>query len=229
MSASSQALPLQNIGVMRTPFSQKFGIPRQPGLVAAEGRLEFVPPFNDPAAVVGLDKASHVWLLWQFHACPESAPGEWQKTVRPPRLGGNERLGVFATRSGFRPNRIGMSVCQLLAIEPDGSLRLGGVDMLDGTPVMDIKPYVSYADSVPDARMEWASAAPTLLEVEWQESVDTSALDEKTKTLIEAVLAQDPRPAYQQDKRDYGLELAGYNVRFAVAADVVTVTELSVI
>lgn len=229
MSLGSQVMPLQNVGVMHTPFSQKFGIPRQPGLVAAEGRLEFVPPYNDPAAVVGLDKASHVWLLWQFHACPESTQGEWQKTVRPPRLGGNERLGVFATRSGFRPNRIGMSVCELLAIEPDGSLRLGGVDMLDGTPVVDIKPYVPYADSVPNARMEWASAAPDMLKVQWDSSVESSVLADKTKALIEAVLAQDPRPAYQQGKRDYGLELAGFNVRFTVVTDVVRVTALSAV
>lgn len=223
----SQSLPLQSIGVMHTPFSQKFGIPRQPGLVAAEGRLEFLAPFNDPAAVAGLEQASHVWLLWQFHACPESKAGEWQKTVRPPRLGGNERLGVFATRSGFRPNRIGMSVCELLSVEADGSLLLRGVDMLNGTPIIDIKPYVPYADSLPNARMDWASSAPTLLTVSWSAEAQRCSLNDKTKALIEAVLAQDPRPAYQQEKRDYGVELDGYNIRFAVVGDVVTVLSLS--
>ncbi|MDD9893007.1 MAG: tRNA (N6-threonylcarbamoyladenosine(37)-N6)-methyltransferase TrmO [Gammaproteobacteria bacterium] len=222
----SQPLPLQSIGVIHTPFLQKFGIPRQPGLVAAEGRLEFLAPFNDPVAVAGLTKASHVWLLWQFHACPEATGTDWQKTVRPPRLGGNERLGVFATRSGFRPNRIGMSVCELLAIEADGSLLLKGVDMLDGTPIIDIKPYVPYADSIPAAKMAWAAEAPSLLVVEWSEPATAIQLEPKTKALIEAVLAQDPRPAYQQDKRDYGLELAGYNVRFVVRDGVAKVTSL---
>lgn len=219
----SQALPLQSIGVMHTPFSQKFGIPRQPGLVAAEGRLKFLAPFNDPAAVAGLEQASHVWVLWQFHACPETGANDWQKTVRPPRLGGNERLGVFATRSGFRPNRIGMSVCELLAVEADGSLLLGGVDMLDGTPVIDIKPYVPYADSVAHARMEWVPQAPPQLAVIWANEVDKTGLPAKTQQLIEAVLAQDPRPAYQQDKRDYGLELDGFNVRFEVNGECVTI------
>lgn len=222
----SQPLPLQGIGVMHTPFSQKFGIPRQPGLVAAEGRLEFLAPFNDPAAVAGLTKASHVWVLWQFHGCPETTGKDWQKTVRPPRLGGNERLGVFATRSGFRPNRIGMSVCELLAIDTDGSLLLKGVDMLNGTPVLDIKPYVPYADSIPNATMAWAAAAPPQLAVEWSPITLNVWLDEKTKALIEDVIAQDPRPAYQQDKRDYGVELAGYNVRFVVNNGVALVTSI---
>jgi tRNA (Thr-GGU) A37 N-methylase len=165
-----------------------------------------------------------VWVLWQFHACPETTTDSWQKTVRPPRLGGNERLGVFATRSGFRPNRIGISVCELKAIEADGSLLLGGVDMLDGTPVMDIKPYVPYADSLPTATMQWAVEAPPQLEVVWANELDTSAVSASTRQLITAVLAQDPRPAYQQDKRDYGLELDGFNVRFEVNADCVTIT-----
>lgn len=226
-SPQSESLPLQSLGVLHTPFAQKFGIPRQPGLVAAEGRLQFLPPFNDAAAVVGLDRASHVWVLWQFHSCPETEQDNWQKTVRPPRLGGNKRLGVFATRSGFRPNRIGMSVCELLAVEADGSLVLKGVDMLDGTPVLDVKPYVPYADAIPASTLEWAEAAPVSLPVQWGESVDITPLPSKTKALIEAVLAQDPRPAYQQDKRDYGLTLAGFNLRFVVAAEIVTVTELA--
>lgn len=226
-SAQSETLPLQSLGVLRTPFAQKFGIPRQPGLVAAEGRLQFFPPFNDSAAVIGLDKASHVWVLWQFHGCPETEPENWQKTVRPPRLGGNKRLGVFATRSGFRPNRIGMSVCELLEIEADGSLVLKGVDMLDGTPVLDVKPYVPYADSVQIATLAWAEEPPVSLPVRWAESADAAQLSDKTRNLLEAVLAQDPRPAYQQDKRDYGLTLAGFNLRFEVASNVVTVTELA--
>lgn len=224
---SSQTLPLQNIGVMHTPFDQKFGIPRQPGLVAAEGRLEFVAPFNDKAALEGIERASHVWVVWQFHGCPEAAEGEWQKTVRPPRLGGNQRLGVFATRSGFRPNRLGLSVCELLGINTDGSLQLGGVDMLNGTPVVDIKPYVPYADSLPDASIDWAVEAPELLAVEWQCQPAPELLNAKTKALIESVLAQDPRPAYQQDKRDYGMSLAGLNVRFEVRDNTVFVTQLT--
>ena len=229
MSSSPSDVTLHTIGVIHTPFSQKFGIPRQPGLVAAEGRLEFLPPYNDPAAVEGLDKASHVWLLWQFHACPETDGSNWQKTVCPPRLGGNQRLGVFATRSGFRPNRIGMSVCELLAIEPDGSLTLRGVDMLDGTPIFDIKPYVPYADAVPNAQMAWAAEAPPVLTVQWGSGVDVSTVPLKTQTLIKNVLAQDPRPAYQQGKRDYGMELAGFNVRFTVSDNTVTVTQLGAV
>lgn len=224
---SSQALPLQNIGVMHTPFDQKFGIPRQPGLVAAEGRLEFVAPFNDKAALEGIERASHVWVVWQFHGCPAAAEGEWQKTVRPPRLGGNQRLGVFATRSGFRPNRLGLSVCELLAVNADGSLQLGGVDMLNGTPVVDIKPYVPYADSLPNATIDWAVDAPALLAVAWQCEPAPALLNAKTKALIESVLAQDPRPAYQQDKRDYGMSLAGLNVRFEVRDNTVFVTQLT--
>lgn len=222
----SKPLAVDAIGVMHTPFPQKFGIPRQPGLVAAEGRLEFLPPYNDPAAVQGLAQASHVWVLWQFHACPETAADNWQKTVRPPRLGGNQRLGVFATRSGFRPNRIGMSVCELVAVDTDGSVRLKGVDMLDGTPVIDIKPYVPYADSLPQATMEWAPEAPKSLAVSWTDSVALESLPANSRQLIESVLAQDPRPAYQQQKRDYGMTLAGFNVRFVVNDNGVTVTSL---
>lgn len=224
---SSQTLPLQNIGVMHTPFDQKFGIPRQPGLVAAEGRLEFVSPFNDKAALEGIERATHLWVIWQFHGCPEAPESEWQKTVRPPRLGGNQRLGVFATRSGFRPNRIGLSVCELLGVNADGSLRLGGVDMLDGTPVLDIKPYVPYADSLPEANIDWAVDAPELLAVEWQVEPAAELMDGKTRQLIESVLAQDPRPAYQQGKRDYGMSLAGLNVRFEVRDKTVFVTQVS--
>jgi len=212
---------------MHTPFAQKFGIPRQPGLVAAEGRLEFLSPFNDQAALEGIERATHLWVVWQFHACPETAQDQWQKTVRPPRLGGNQRLGVFATRSGFRPNRLGLSVCELLGVNADGSLQLRGVDMLDGTPVVDIKPYVPYADSLPQAAIDWAVEAPELLAVQWACEVDAVLVNAKTKALIESVLAQDPRPAYQQDKRDYGMTLAGLNVRFEVHGGTVTVTALS--
>lgn len=226
-SKTSQLLPLQSIGVIHTPFAQKFGIPRQPGLVAAEGRLEFLSPFNDQAALEGIQRATHLWVVWQFHACPETAQDQWQKTVRPPRLGGNQRLGVFATRSGFRPNRLGLSVCELLGVNADGSLQLRGVDMLDGTPVVDIKPYVPYADSLPQAALDWAVEAPELLAVQWACEVDAVLVNAKTKALIESVLAQDPRPAYQQDKRDYGMTLAGLNVRFEVHGGTVTVTALS--
>lgn len=214
------------IAIMHTPFEQKFGIPRQPNLVAAEGRLEFLPSYNTATAVRGLEQASHVWVIWQFHACPHTPADKWQPLVRPPRLGGDQRLGVFATRSGFRPNRIGMSVCELLSIDPQGHLVLRGVDMLDGTPVLDVKPYLPYADAVPGAKLSWAEHEPETLRVIWAHDVDTSNISDQDRRLFEAVVAQDPRPVYGDTDKVFGCALKGINVRFSVTDGCATIIEL---
>ena len=188
------------VGILRSCFKEKFAIPRQPQLApAARGVLELLPPFDDGAAVDGLAQVSHVWLLFLFHQALEEQP---RLKVRPPRLGGNRSLGVFATRATHRPNGIGQSVVKLDRVEP-GRLHLSGIDLLDGTPVLDIKPYVPYADMVPEARNAIAEAPPTAIPVEWSDAALLQAreharrLAEPVVELIEQCLAQDPRPAYQ--------------------------------
>lgn len=205
------------IAHVRTCYGEKFGVPRQPGLVAeARGELVFAPEFRNPDALRGLDGFSHVWLVFVFHRALRSA---WKPTVRPPRLGGNERVGVFASRSPFRPNAIGLSAVRLEGIDfhhPEGPvLRLRGVDLVDGTPVLDIKPYLPMADALPDADAGFAGEPPGGLEVVWQAENSPSAA---TQELITATLATDPRPAYQraEDNREYGCLIDGYNVRWTV-------------
>lgn len=200
------------IGHVRSCFKEKFAIPRQPALApAARGVLELLPPFDRPEAVEGLEGVSHVWLLFLFHQALESQP---RLRVRPPRLGGNRYLGVFATRATHRPNGIGQSVVRLDGLEP-GRLLLSGIDLLDGTPVLDIKPYVPYADSPPGAHNAIAEAPPPALVVSWADAARVQAeahgqrLDEPLAELIEQCLAQDPRPAYQAPtpERRYGVRL----------------------
>ncbi|WP_295515199.1 tRNA (N6-threonylcarbamoyladenosine(37)-N6)-methyltransferase TrmO [uncultured Pseudomonas sp.] len=200
------------IGHVRSCFKEKFAIPRQPALApAARGVLELLPPFDRPEAVQGLEQVSHVWLLFLFHQTLESEP---RLRVRPPRLGGNRYLGVFATRATHRPNGIGQSVVRLDGIEP-GRLLLSGIDLLDGTPVLDIKPYVPYADSPVGAFNAIAEAPPPALAVSWADAARRQAdahgqrLGEPLVELIEQCLAQDPRPAYQQPvpERRYGVRL----------------------
>ena len=197
------------VGIVRSCFKEKFAIPRQPHLApAARGVLELLSPFDQGEAVQGLEQVSHVWLLFLFHQALEDKP---RLKVRPPRLGGNQTLGVFSTRATHRPNGIGQSVVRLEHVEP-GRLHLSGIDLLDGTPVLDIKPYVPYADAVSDARNDMADAPPPLIAVDWQEDALHLArqhalrLDEPLVELIEQCLAQDPRPAYQQPQpeRRYG-------------------------
>ncbi|MGP0173770.1 tRNA (N6-threonylcarbamoyladenosine(37)-N6)-methyltransferase TrmO [Pseudomonas sp. NCHU5208] len=197
------------VGIVRSCFKEKFAIPRQPHLApAARGVLELLPPFDQGDAVQGLEQVSHVWLLFLFHQALEDKP---RLKVRPPRLGGNQSVGVFSTRATHRPNGIGQSVVRLERVEP-GRLHLSGIDLLDGTPVLDIKPYVPYADAVMDARNDMADAPPALIAVEWQAEALEAAhghgqrLDEPLVELIEQCLAQDPRPAYQQPQpeRRYG-------------------------
>lgn len=207
------------IGFVRSCFREKFAIPRQPQLApAARGVLELVAPFNQGDAVEGLEQVSHVWLLFLFHQALEDKP---RLKVRPPRLGGNQSMGVFATRATHRPNGIGQSVVKLEKVEA-GRLWLSGIDLLDGTPVLDVKPYVPYADVVADASNRMAAAAPTVIPVQWDDAALAQAhehalrLDEPLVELIDQCLAQDPRPAYQvpAPERVYGAQFWDLDVRW---------------
>ncbi|ANC04627.1 tRNA (N6-threonylcarbamoyladenosine(37)-N6)-methyltransferase TrmO [Pseudomonas parafulva] len=207
------------VGIVRSCFKEKFAIPRQPRLApAARGVLELLPPFDQGDAVQGLEQVSHVWLLFLFHQALEEKP---RLKVRPPRLGGNKSMGVFATRATHRPNGIGQSVVRLEGVEP-GRLLLSGIDLLDGTPVLDIKPYVPYADSIDNAVNQMASDAPLPINVQWSDSALHQAhehalrLAEPLVELIEQCLAQDPRPAYQVPpaERVYGVKFWDVQVRW---------------
>lgn len=225
----------QPIGTIRSCFTEKFGIPRQPGLVPeARAALEIGPPFDKAEAFRGLDAFSHLWLIFVFHACLGHA---WKATVRPPRLGGNRRMGVFASRSGFRPNPIGQSVAKLLGIERRKGilrLRLGGIDLLDGTPVLDIKPYLPYADAIPEATAGYAPEAPAAMPVVFAaqaeavcRNADPAAYPD-LKVLIAGLLAQDPRPAYKQghEGKPFGMRLWDLNIRFRVSSDRIVVESI---
>ncbi|MNZ64535.1 MULTISPECIES: tRNA (N6-threonylcarbamoyladenosine(37)-N6)-methyltransferase TrmO [Pseudomonas] len=207
------------IGHVRSCFKEKFAIPRQPQLApAARGVLELLPPYDNGEAVAGLEQVSHVWLLFLFHQALEDKP---RLKVRPPRLGGNKSMGVFATRATHRPNGIGQSVVRLEKVEA-GRLWLSGIDLLDGTPVLDIKPYVPYADSVAGAVNRMADAPPAPIAVSWSDTALCQArehalrLAEPLVELIEQCLAQDPRPAYQvpPPERVYGVKFWDVQVRW---------------
>lgn len=217
------------IGHIHTDFPSKFGIPRQSGLVPElKGVITFEPEFHNPEAFRGLEEFSHIWLLWKFS---KSEKEHWSATVKPPRLGGKKRMGVFATRSPYRPNDIGLSSVRLEKIifdEKQGPmLYVSGADLLDGTPIYDIKPYIAYTDSHPDAAEGFAGAVKAKeLQVEFPEDLLQHFPEEKQKAVI-GVLAQDPRPAYDTDEtRVYGVEFAGFDVRFTVAGNLLTVIEL---
>ena len=220
------------VGILRSCFREKFAIPRQPRLApAARGVLELLPPFDTGEAVAGLEQVSHVWLLFLFHQALEDKP---RLKVRPPRLGGNKMIGVFATRATHRPNGIGQSVVKLDKVEP-GRLLVSGIDLLDGTPIIDIKPYVPYADALPEARNDMAADAPALIEVHWSESALAQARDQALRLsepaveLIEQCLAQDPRPAYQRPdpERRYGAQFWDLEVRWHYSeAGVIRVLEV---
>lgn len=224
------------VGVIRSCFKEKFGIPRQPGLAPdARAVLELLPPYNRAEAVRGLEGFSHVWLSFVFHACL----GEpWKPTVRPPRLGGNRRLGVFATRSTRRPNPIGLSAVELEKIEAAPGrvlLHLKGVDLLDGTPVLDIKPYLPYSDNIAGASGGFAPEVPaTPFEVSFAPAAfDLCAAESETTpglaALIRQILARDPRPAYYgkgNGKRAFGMRLFDFDVKWEVDGDAVRVTEV---
>ncbi|MCJ1887755.1 tRNA (N6-threonylcarbamoyladenosine(37)-N6)-methyltransferase TrmO [Pseudomonas sp. LA21] len=212
------------IGHVRSCFKEKFAIPRQPQLApAATGVLELLPPFDTGDAVEGLEQVSHVWLIFLFHQALEDKP---RLKVRPPRLGGNRSLGVFATRATHRPNGLGQSVVKLEKVEP-GRLWLSGIDLLDGTPVIDIKPYVPYADIVADARNAIADAPPASIAVNWSDEALRQAIEhglrlgQPVRELVEQCLAQDPRPAYQKPppERRYGVRLWDLDVHWHYPAD----------
>lgn len=227
------------IGVIESPFKERFGIPRQAGLVtAAAARLCLLPPFASADAVRGLSEFSHVWIIFRF---VDSELRDGQVTVRPPRLGGNERLGVFATRSPFRPNSIGMSAVRLLAVDvTDGQvcLQLAGGDFLDGTEVLDIKPYVPYADSIPTAQAGFATQAPSAaLAVEFSAAAlavlhDSAVASPQLRALIVQTLQLDPRPAYHVDEkggRQYGIRLYDFDVKWIVAHNTATVIAIDTV
>ncbi|QFY88427.1 tRNA (N6-threonylcarbamoyladenosine(37)-N6)-methyltransferase TrmO [Magnetovirga frankeli] len=210
------------IGIIESPFRERFGIPRQPGLApTAQGRLRLLPPYDNPACVEGLEQVSHLWVQFVFHA---TAAAGWQPRVRPPRLGGNRRLGVFASRSNFRPNPIGLSVVRLDRLDYSGqraSLLISGLDLLDGTPVLDIKPYVPYVDAVDDARNGIAAQAPAkALRIGFSpEALAQLARLEagaQLQRLIGEILSLDPRPAYRQGEsgREHATRLMGQDVRW---------------
>ena len=218
------------IAHIHTDFPTKFGIPRQSGIIPSlQGRIVFEPEYRNAEAVRGLEDFSYIWLLWEFS---QAVRDTWSPTVRPPRLGGNVRKGVFATRSPFRPNPIGLSSVRLEHIEFDAKLGpvlyVTGADLMDGTPIYDIKPYIAYTDSHPDAVSGFASTpAEYLLEVDFAEELLQKVPESQRENLIE-VLAHDPRPQYHADpERVYGMEFGGMEVKFKVNHDLLTVLEIS--
>ncbi len=220
---------LRPIARIQSDFSEKFGIPRQSGLVEAlRARVVFAPEYRVREAFRGLEGFTHIWLVWGFSQNVEAG---WSPTVRPPRLGGNVRMGVFATRSPFRPNPIGLSCVELLAVDydaPDGpALVVGGADLLDGTPIFDVKPYVPHADCRPQARGGFADAhREDRLAVDFPPRLEALVPPDKREAL-RGVLAGDPRPSYQRDpQRLYGLGFAGLQVRFTVEDGVLHVRQV---
>ena len=225
-----QEFSMNVIARIHSDFATKFGVPRQSGLVEAlESTIVFEPEYRNPEALRGLEGFSHLWLVWVFD---QAVRKEWSPTVRPPRLGGNVRMGVFATRSPFRPNPIALSCVKLAGIEQTADrgtiLRVRGADLMDGTPILDIKPYVPYADSHPEALGGFAATpAGEVLEVIIpQDMLERVPADRREA--LRGVLAQDPRPHYQEDpERIYGFGFAGMEVKFSVDGDQLTVRDIS--
>ncbi len=228
--------PLEPIAIIHSPFKEKFATPRQPGLVTAvTASIEFLPELIPPEAVRELEGFSHIWLIFLFH---HNWQQSWQPTVRPPRLGGNQRVGVFASRSPFRPNPIGLSAVRLISIDYAGGrveLTVQGADLIDGTPILDIKPYLPYSDSITEATGGFAERTPgARLQVEFSEPARRQLADYSTRTpalkdLIIETLSLDPRPAYrqqQEDGREYGVLLDQFNLRWRVEGERVIVVSI---
>lgn len=225
-------MDFKTIARIRTGFPEKFGIPRQSGIVETPGYIVFEPPYNNPDAVRGLEEFSHIWLIWQFS---QAVRDDWSPTVRPPRLGGNTRLGVFASRSPFRPNPIGLSLVKLESIEYDHSLGLvlhvTGADILDGTPIYDIKPYLPYSEAKPDAEGGFAHRVmDDSMQVVLTEDADlenAKEIPEEDLYTIKKLLAQDPRPRYQDDpERVYGMSYGEWEVKFTAGDGVIMVKSI---
>ena len=221
---------IQPIAHVRTEFPEKFGVPRQSGLAGAlRGTLVFAPEFRNPDALRGLEGFSHIWLIWEFSANRQQG---WQPTVRPPRLGGNERMGVFATRSPFRPNPLGLSCVEIETIDldtPDGPvIHVRGADLMDGTPIYDIKPYIKYADARPHAVCGYVDTLQERsLKVVIPKEISDAVPDKTALEALVQTLTLDPRPSYHDDpEREYGLSFVGMNVRFKVSQRTLTVTEI---
>ena len=225
-----QEVTIQVIARIKSDFPTKFGIPRQSGLVdSLRATIIFEPEFRNPDTLRGIEGYSHLWLIWQFS---EAIRKDWSPTVRPPRLGGNTRMGVFATRSPFRPNSLGLSSVKLLGVEHTVEygtvLHVGGADLMDGTPIFDIKPYIPYGDSHPDATGGFTdTAGEFLLDVDFPEVLLALLPEDKREAAI-GVLSHDPRPSYQKDAdRVYGLSFAGFDIRFTVSENRLQVQEVS--
>lgn len=225
-------MEFKTIARIHTGFPEKFGIPRQSGIVETPGYIVFEPPYNNPDAVRGLEEFSHIWLIWQFS---QAVRDDWSPTVRPPRLGGNTRVGVFASRSPFRPNPIGLSLVKLESIEYDHSLGLvlhvTGADILDGTPIYDIKPYLPYSEAKPDAEGGFAHRVmDDSMQVVLTEDADlepAKEIPEEDLYTIKKLLAQDPRPRYQDDpERVYGMSYGDWEVKFAAGDGVIMVKSI---
>ncbi len=225
-----ETIPIKLIARIHSDFPTKFGIPRQSGMIdSLRATVVFEPEYRNPDALRGLEKFSHLWLIWQFS---QAVRKQWSPTVRPPRLGGNQRMGVFATRSPFRPNPIGLSCVVLDSVEQHPSLgpvlHILGADLMDGTPILDIKPYLPYADCRPEASGGFTDQVEKqMLKVEFPERCLTCVPPDRREALF-AVLACDPRPSYQHDpERVYGFSFAGLEIRFTVSGDTLTVREVT--
>ena len=223
-----EPVTIKPIARMCSDFPSKFGIPRQSGLVEElRSTVVFEPEFRNPDTLRGLEGFSHLWIIWQFS---EAVRSNWSPTVRPPRLGGNTRMGVFATRSPSRPNHLGLSCVKLLGVEQTENgavIHVAGADLMDGTPIFDIKPYIPYSDSHPEALGGFTDTAEDfLLEVEFPESL-LRQLPEEKRAAARAVLSHDPRPSYQRDsQRVYGLPFGGFDIRFTVCEKTLTVCDV---
>ena len=222
---------MKPIGYIKTDFHSKFGIPRQSGIInELKATVIFYPEYSMPDAFRGLSAFSHIWLIWQFSDVPQN---KWSPLVRPPRLGGNTYVGVFATRSPYRPNRIGLSSVKLDSIEYDTShgtvLHISGADLKDGTPIYDVKPYLPYTDSHPDASMGFApNVSEHLLNVNFPDGILSNIPERKQNALL-SVLKLDPRPSYHDDPdRVYGLSFGGFNIKFKVDGKELTVIEAEI-
>ena len=231
-------LTIPVIGIMKSPYKEKFGIPRQPNLVEVESYIEIQGPYNDLLAFEGIEEFSHLWLLWQFHDNKNQENSKFRPQVRPPRLGGNQKIGVFATRSMYRPSSIGLSVVKLKEVKKVGKtvrVYVTGSDLLDGTPIVDIKPYIHYSDAVTEAQSGYAQEEPQRKTVIWsdeaeqqkQQLLENGKISVQTIQELEQVLSLDPRPAYQEDpERIYGIRFADFNIKFIVNETSVLIVEI---